>query len=119
MKTYKIVINEADDMRMTVIKGKKFIISNGFKSSNYNSDNIIAVTALNGLEATGRNLNPIVKALMAAGAEAYVNKKQAGMPTIFIEKTQYNADYRKEVIPQELATKISKILDVNINDWIK
>lgn len=112
MKTKNIIdsVNEGavkGDMAMTVVKGQKVIISNGFKSRNYNSDSIIALTLLSPPKQPGRIYNPIVKAFKAKGESAYLNKMQAGPGgAVFIDKSD------------TLIANFKALLGTDLSPWI-
>lgn len=99
-------INESDDIKMASAKGKKLVISNGFKSRSFSDDKIIAIAMLTPIGQVGRVINPINKALEIAGAGTYVNKQQAGTPTVFVDKDKAGVE------------AIKQVLNVDVSGWL-
>jgi hypothetical protein len=96
------------DIQMIAVKGKQLYITDGFVSRQYSNDRIITMTLADPMiKQPGRILNPIKKALVAEGADCYINKQQAGPAgSVFIEKDSITAD------------TFHRLFNADISDWL-
>ena len=99
MKTFRNFLAERqdpNDIMTGTFKGTAMLITNGIETTHYKSANYIGVAALMPpMKSAGRLYNPIVRALEAAGADAYFNKQYN---TILISKDERAGSAIKSVL---------------------